>query len=107
MKSTFLKVRNLVGLSLAAICLAACGGGNNESKENSSTSKEPQKVELVDNRVDAYVTVLGEMKDGKFESYDDDQTFKSLYEAIQCCIEDGEAGSYVYRKTAKKRCQCT
>ncbi|MCQ2742055.1 MAG: hypothetical protein MJ239_01985 [Bacilli bacterium] len=80
----------LSALTLTGL-LASCGG-------NGTSSSKSQTIELVDNRQEIYTTVIGEMNHGVFESYDEDKDYKSLYEAVQACLENGEAGSYVYRK---------
>lgn len=55
------------------------------------------KPVLNDNRQKVYVAVVGEINnEGEFESFDADKEFKSLYEASNYAMEEGDAGSFVY-----------
>ena len=80
--------RNLLILA-SVFALVAC---NNKTNGGGSS-----KVELKDNRSEAYVAVLGEVdSNGNFEPYDEGVKFKSLYEATNYAMEEGDTGSYVY-----------
>lgn len=85
--------RNLLILA-SVFALVACGGGK---KPESSESQID--IELNDNRLGAYVAVVGDTdKDGVFEAYDEGVEFKSLYEACNYAMEEGDTGSYVINK---------
>ena len=60
-----------------------------------SSDQQTEKIKLVDPRLDAYVAVLGSYENSGFEEYDS-KTFKSLYEAINYVLEEGDPGSYVH-----------
>lgn len=57
-----------------------------------------QTVTLEDNRQEVYIAVIGETDNqGHFAPYDDEVIkFKSLYEATNFAMEEGDTGSYVY-----------
>ena len=91
--------KNLLILA-ATFFLAACGnrGGNQNNPGGDEPSPEPApEVTVTDNRQEVYVAVLGDTNNqGVFTSYDADVKFKSLYEASNYAMEEGDTGSYVY-----------
>ena len=80
--------KNLLVLASTFI-LASCG--------STPSGGGSTKVKLIDNRREAYVAVIGETDaQGNFEPYESGRKFKSLYEATNYAMEEGDTGSYVY-----------
>lgn len=106
-----MNTKKVLFLLATSFLLAGCGGNKPSSQSStqpgpgsSSESEEPgPSIELVDNREEAYVAVLGETDNlGNFEAYDE-KSFKSLYEATNYAMEEGDAGSFVYAKKDEKQ----
>lgn len=100
-----MNTKKVLFLLATSFLLAGCSGNkpsNQSSNQSGSDSIPPgPSIELMDNREVAYVAVLGDLdKNGDFEAYDEKE-FKSLYEATNYAMEEGDAGSYVYAKQDK------
>lgn len=110
-----MKNHRLLTLSalLLVSSLASCGGQPTSSAPASTPGSEPSpstpaskpeeksskeegpKINLIDPRVEAYVAVLASYEGGVLDEYDS-KNFKSLYEAINYVLEEGDPGSYVH-----------
>jgi hypothetical protein len=91
----------LVAASIMCLSLASCGTTSTTSTEEitsqaETTSENEVNINLNDTRLELYTAVYGSYEDGIFTSYEEDQNFKSFYEAVSDCFYNGEYGSYVY-----------
>lgn len=101
MKSKYLAVLATVAL------LSSCGGQSNQETTTTTAGDNPTTTEptttpkpslnLKDSRSELYTAVFGEIVNGNFDSYNKDQNYKSLYEAIEDIFFNGEYGSYLYK----------
>ena len=101
MKSKYLAVLATVAL------LSSCGGQSNQETTTTTAGDNPTTTEptttpkpslnLQDSRSELYTAVFGEIVNGNFDSYNKDQNYKSLYEAIEDIFFNGEYGSYLYK----------
>jgi hypothetical protein len=84
-----MKIKKYSLFAVTALTSLLLVAGCSETKGNDT------KIEIKDNREDAYTVISGSTKNEVFVADGDSTNFKSLYEASNWCFENCENGSYV------------